>query len=101
MVAAEQAWGLIGEDALLIDVRSGEEFAGGSIEGAVNIPHTKIDAIAELIGEDLDRPVVVFCRSGGRSGRAQAALEQLGYTGIFNGTGYTAPLATKPDCVKC
>ena len=97
VAAAGQAWDLIGDGALLIDVRSAEEFNGGSIEGAINIPHTQIDAIADLIGTDLDRPVVVFCRSGGRSGRAQAALEQRGYTEVFNGTGYTALLATQPD----
>jgi phage shock protein E len=99
--AAQQAWVMIGQGALLIDVRSPEEFAAGSIEGAVNIPYTEVDRIAELIGDELGRRVVLFCRSGGRSGKALAALEDRGYTGLFNATGYTALQATQPECVKC
>lgn len=96
VVAAAEAWELIGNGALLVDVRSAEEFAAGSIENAVNVPHTEIDELAKLIGADKHRSVVFFCRSGRRSGRALEALEDMGYTGIFNGTGYTALKATRP-----
>ncbi|NIP17237.1 MAG: rhodanese-like domain-containing protein [Xanthomonadales bacterium] len=96
VAAAAQAWEMIDAGALLIDVRSEKEFEGGSIEGALNIPHTEVDRLIEAIGEDKGRPVVFFCRSGGRAGRVQAQLEEMGYTGIFNGTGHTALEATRP-----
>jgi phage shock protein E len=96
VAAAEQAWQMIDEGALLIDVRSASEFASGTIDGSVNIPHTEIENLVKLIGDDLDRSVVVYCRSGNRSGRAQTALEKLGYTGVFNATGYEALVATRP-----
>jgi phage shock protein E len=101
VVAAAEAWKLIQEGALLVDVRSAEEFARGSIEGAINIPHTEIEALARLIGADKQRPVVFFCRSGRRVGVAQAALGALGYDSIYNATGYEALVATRPECVRC
>ncbi len=94
--AASVGWELLEEGALLIDVRSVKEFESGSIEGSLNIPHTNTDALAQAIGSDYERKVVVYCRSGRRSGLAQKNLEKLGYIGIFNATGYTALLATKP-----
>jgi len=94
--AARASWALIKEGALLIDVRSVKEFESGNIEGSLNIPHTNIDALAQAIGSDHERKVVVYCRSGRRSGLAQKNLQKIGYTGIFNATGYTALLATKP-----
>ena len=94
--AARTAWKLIDEGALLIDVRSAEEFEGGHIEGALNIPHSEIDALKAAIGPGLDRSVVFYCRSGNRAGRVQKQLENLGFTGIFNATGLDALQATRP-----
>ena len=48
------------------------------------------------IGTDKTRPVVVYCRSGNRSGKAKVVLETKGYTNIFNATGYGALKETKP-----
>ena len=97
VAAAAEAWKLIQDGALLVDVRSAEEFAQGSIEGAINIPHSETEALANLIGSDKQRPVVFFCRSGRRVGVAQAELGALGYSNIFNATGYEALRATKPE----
>ena len=94
---AEAGWALIQSGALLVDVRTPEEYAGGHIEGAVNVPYTETDKLASAIGEDKDRSVVVYCGSGRRAGKAKTALEALGYTHIFNATGYEALLATAPD----
>lgn len=93
---AQNAWPLIEDGALLIDVRTEEEFSQGHIEGAINISHEQTDALVSAIGNDKHRNVVVYCRSGNRSGKAQKALEGLGYTGIFNATGFEAIKATKP-----
>ena len=94
--AARQAWPMIEQGALLIDVRTREEFARGHIDGALHIPYQEIDKLMSAIGTDKTRPVVVYCRSGNRSGKSKVALEAKGYTNIFNATGLEAMKETKP-----
>lgn len=94
--AARQAWPMIENGALLIDVRTKGEFNAGHIEGAINIPFEKTSALVSAIGPDKQRPVVVYCRSGNRSGKSKRQLDALGYTAIYNATGYEALKATKP-----
>lgn len=94
--AARQAWPMIEQGALLIDVRTMEEFAQGHVEGALNIPYQETDKLMSAIGTDKTRPVVVYCRSGNRSGKAKVVLEAKGYTNIFNATGYEVLKETKP-----
>ena len=84
----QRAWRLIGDGALLIDVRSREEYEAGHLENSVNIEHDKVEKLAETIGEDKEREVVVYCRSGKRSGEAKKALEEYGYKNVHNGLGY-------------
>jgi len=93
---AKQAWPMIENGALLIDVRTAEEFTDGHIDKALNIPYENVDALVKAIGNDKTRPVVLYCRSGHRAGIALKELEGLGYTGVFNATGYEAMKATKP-----
>ena len=94
--AARQAWPMIEQGALLIDVRTMEEFAQGHVDGALNIPYQDTDKLMSAIGTDKTRPVVVYCRSGNRSGKVKVVLETKGYTNIFNATGYGALKETKP-----
>ena len=68
--AAKQAWPMIKNGALLVDVRSQEEFEAGHIEGAVNIEWDNTDALVAAIGMKRDRPVVFYCRSGNRAGKS-------------------------------
>jgi phage shock protein E len=70
--------------ALLIDVRTAEEFAAGSLPGALNINHLQIAGQIASVVPDKDTPVVLYCRSGNRSGIAQETLQQLGYTQVIN-----------------
>lgn len=76
------------EGALLLDVRSAEEFAAGHIDGAVHVPHTEVaERMAELValaGGDRSKPVVVYCRSGRRSGLAKEVLREHGFTRVTN-----------------
>ncbi len=76
-------------EVLLLDVRTPGEFAGGHIPGAVNVPLAELQRAAKLIGRK-DRPVVVYCLSGGRSGRAEAKLRAEGFTRLRNGGGVGA-----------
>jgi len=65
---------------LVIDVRSAEEYAAGHVPGAVNIPH---DQVASRLAEiPKDKEVVLYCRSGRRSGLAAETLEANGYKNL-------------------
>ena len=69
--------------ALLVDVRTAAEFSTGSVKGAVNIP---LDKIAVQLQKLKGKPqIVVFCRSGNRSGMAKGILEQNGFQNVVNG----------------
>ena len=89
-------WKSIGEGALVIDVRSAEEFASGHLDGALNVVHTETEALAQAIGDDKSRSVVLYCRSGNRSGRALNSLQERGYTNVINGGGFSALRDAKP-----
>lgn len=94
---AKQAWPMIEDGVLVLDVRSAEEFEEGHIKGAINIHWDEYDALVEAIGEDKQRPVVVYCRSGNRAGKSIEELSVRGYTGLYNATGYEALTATSPS----
>ena len=70
--------------ALLIDVRSVEEFNAGHLAGAVNIPHTEIAEKISGVAKDKSTPLYLYCRSGRRVGVAIEALEKLGYKNTHN-----------------
>lgn len=71
------------EGAFLVDVRTPAEFADGSAKGAVNIPLGEVpNRLKEFNGK---KKIVVFCRSGNRSGQAKNILEQNGFKNVING----------------
>lgn len=65
------------DDLQVIDVRTPEEWAEGTIEGAILRPHDAIVA-GEIDDIDLDRPIAVICRSGNRATTAGEALVDAG-----------------------
>ena len=78
--------------ALVIDVREPSEFEAGHLAGAENIPvgqvESRVEEIAKKLAGDKDKPIVVYCKSGARAGRAKAALEQAGFRNVTNAGGY-------------
>ncbi|HET9257627.1 MAG TPA: rhodanese-like domain-containing protein [Pseudonocardiaceae bacterium] len=67
-------------DAVLLDVRENDEWAAGHAPGAMHIPMGQItQRMGELSSLLPDRPVRVVCRSGGRSSRVTAYLQQAGW----------------------
>ena len=70
----------------LLDVRSEMEFEENHITGAINIP---LDLIESKIKEiaSMQKPIVVYCLSGGRSGIATGMLQQNGLEDVYNGGG--------------
>lgn len=68
---------------LLLDVRTVKEFEEGHIEGSVNIPLDKLESSLDSLKER--KQIVVFCRSGNRSGKAILILEKYGIKAIDGG----------------
>ncbi len=79
---------LIREGAVIVDVRSSGEFAGGHIPGSINIPLDRIQGkMAEL--KKSGRAVITCCRSGNRSGMAKSILAAAGIR-VVNGGAWTS-----------
>jgi rhodanese-related sulfurtransferase len=95
-VTVEQAQKLIAEDgALLVDVRDGTEVAAsGKLRGAVHVSRGMIEfrADADTPYHDpafaVDRPIILYCASGGRSALAAKTLKDMGYAKVFNLGGF-------------
>ncbi|MHA8050217.1 rhodanese-like domain-containing protein [Aquirufa sp. ROCK-SH2] len=70
----------------VVDVRETGEFASGHYSGAINIPlgiiPLRLDEFKSMKG-----PIVVYCRSGNRSGMALMLLKQAGIEEVYNGGG--------------
>lgn len=71
-------------DIQLIDVRTPEEVAEGTIAGAINFDFRADGFEKKLVVLDKTKPVYVFCRSGGRSANAASIMKELGFTEIYD-----------------
>lgn len=78
---------LIKQGAEIIDVRSPEEFMGGNVMGSKNIPLQEVPKRVDEF-KSIDKPIVLCCASGNRSGMATAMLQQQGLTDVYNGGGW-------------
>jgi phage shock protein E len=73
------------DDVLILDVREQSEYDAGHIPGVTLIPLNDVpNRLSEI---PKDKPVIVTCRSGNRSGQATDFLRQQGYTNVHNMTG--------------
>jgi phage shock protein E len=73
---------------VVIDVRTPQEFQGGHVQGALNLPH---DSIAQDIAKakvNKDDHVILYCRSGRRSEIALGTLKGLGFSNVENYGGF-------------
>ena len=69
--------------ALLLDVRTPEEFREGRIPGSRNLPLQELERAPEVI-EHEDVPVFLYCRSGNRSATAERILRGMGYAAVID-----------------
>lgn len=83
-ITAEEAKSIMdsGEECVILDVRTQEEYDQSHIPGATMIPHTEIEARAEAELPDKNQVILVYCRSGNRSKQASEVLAELGYTNV-------------------
>lgn len=69
---------LMKDNAYLIDVRGGDEYASGHIPGALLLPVAQIDQIADIV-TDKTGVIMLYCGSGSRSAAAASQLRKMGY----------------------
>jgi phage shock protein E len=82
--------GLLKNGAIIVDVRSPEEFKGACNPKSVNIPVSDIATQANQL--DKKRPIVVCCASGVRSATAARVLKQIGFENVINAGPWTNTL---------
>ena len=77
---------LIKEGAIVIDVRSPNEFQSGHIRKSKNIPLNELNMKYMTLKKD--QPIITCCASGVRSGSAKSFLKSKGYSKVYNGGGW-------------
>lgn len=80
---------LVKNGATILDVRSKTEYAGGHIQGSVNI---SVDTLRNNLGKlkDKNKPIITCCASGMRSASAKSILVANGFTQVHNGGGWSS-----------
>ncbi len=80
---------LVKQGAIILDVRSTGEFAGGHIKGALNI---SVDSLSKNLNKlkDKNKPIITCCASGMRSASAKSILQSNGYNQVYNGGGWSS-----------
>jgi rhodanese-related sulfurtransferase len=77
------------QGAIILDVRSKGEYAGGHIRGSINISaDTLSNNLSKL--KDKNKPIITCCASGMRSASAKSILTSNGYTQVYNGGGWNS-----------
>ena len=78
-------------NAIVLDVRTPEEFGDGHLPVATNLPvdelPNRLGDVDKLAAGDKSKPIVVYCHAGSRAAKAKRALEAAGYTNVTNGGG--------------
>lgn len=74
----------VGDETILLDVRTPGEHAAGHLEGATLLDFNGGDLAAAIPSLDPDAEYLIYCRSGNRSGQAIALMEQAGFTNLTN-----------------
>jgi phage shock protein E len=87
----EAARKLISAGAVVLDVRTADEYAEAHLPNAVNLPvqelSSRLGDVEGLVAGDKARSIVVYCAAGSRAAKAKAQLEAAGYSHVVNGGG--------------
>ena len=83
-VSEEAARKHLAQGALVIDVRSPEEFRSGHVPDAINLPLGELRESLPRRVKDKNQVLLLHCLSGGRSGIAKGQARGLGYPNTFN-----------------
>lgn len=84
-ISASEAKSMIDEnnDLLILDVRTKLEYNEGHLKDAINIEHTSISNKISNVTKDLEKTIIIYCRSGARALVAAQALIDLGYKNVY------------------
>ncbi len=85
------------ENAILVDVRTPEEYQAGHLENAININWYDADFTDQIETLDKDKTLYLYCKLGGRSAEAANKLTSLGYNVVDLTGGYDAYEAAGED----
>lgn len=77
---------LLAKGAVILDVRSKDEYSGGHIKGSVNVPLNNLNNYISKLSKD--KPVITCCASGMRSASAKSILQSNGFKEVHNGGGW-------------
>jgi phage shock protein E len=78
----------INKNSTVIDVRTEREFRDGHLNNALNIPYGEISNKINDHVTDKNKEIILYCRSGRRSGIAKKVLDDMGYTNVINAGAY-------------
>ena len=74
----------VSQGAILIDVRSNQEYREGHLQGAINIPDFEINNRVQREIPKKNQLIVLYCQYGGRSKNAMTSMKKMGYTNVYN-----------------
>ena len=83
-VNLEQMERMVANGAILLDVRSPQEYEEGHLNNSISLPEYEIKLNILNIVPDKQQEIIVYCSSGSRSMKAQRILQQMGYTNVYN-----------------
>ena len=83
-ISKQQLENMINQGAILLDVRSPQEYAEGHLKNAILLPFYEIEKNYNNILPNKLQPIIVYCSSGYRSQKAKIKLEKLGYMKVYN-----------------
>lgn len=83
-VSEQQLKKMVEQGAILLDVRSPQEYEEGHLENAILLPEYEINEKANSILPDKSQAIIVYCSTGHRSQKAQKMLQKLGYKKVYN-----------------
>ena len=81
--------------SVVIDVRTKQEYDQGHLKNAVNIPYDEIKGKIKNHVKDINENIIVYCRSGRRSGIAKKNLDDMGYKNVINAGAYRDLIKTE------
>ena len=83
-ISAEEAYEMMAQEVVVVDVRTREEYDGGHIENAVLVPNESIGSEMPETLPDKEATLLIYCRSGRRSKDAAQKLLALGYQSVYD-----------------
>ena len=86
-ITIEELNNKVAQGAILLDVRSNQEYKEGHLQGAINIPNYELRNRVQREIPKKNQLIVIYCQYGGRSRNAYNMMKNMGYTNIWNLSG--------------